>query len=150
MLKMRTGFAYVLNTWVCFLPGDSIFKVHFFTPNFSPPGAGGCYDTMVCLCHGEHVTHHNPPLIYDIFHDPSESHPLTPDTEPKFAEILEQTAKAVELHQITLGNKQVSDNTNAPGVQSQMTWDKILWRPWLQPCCGTFPFCGCKEDAPHI
>ncbi|KAG7227463.1 hypothetical protein INR49_005277 [Caranx melampygus] len=132
-------------------PGsDSVFKVHFFTPNFSPPGAGGCYDTMVCLCHGAHVTHHNPPLIYDIFHDPSESHPLTPDTEPRFAEILEQTAKAVELHQITLTNKQVSDDTDAPGVQSQMTWDKILWRPWLQPCCGTFPFCGCKEDSTHI
>uniref|UniRef100_A0A3B4URH1 Arylsulfatase D-like n=1 Tax=Seriola dumerili TaxID=41447 RepID=A0A3B4URH1_SERDU len=117
-------------------PGsDSIFKVHFFTPNFSPPGAGGCYDTKVCLCHGAHVTHHHPPLLYDIFHDPSESRPLTPDTEPRYAEILEQTAKAVERHQSTLTNKQVSDN--------------ILWRPWLQPCCGTFPFCGCKEDTLH-
>uniref|UniRef100_A0A3B4XF23 Arylsulfatase D n=1 Tax=Seriola lalandi dorsalis TaxID=1841481 RepID=A0A3B4XF23_SERLL len=114
-------------------PGDSIFKVHFFTPNFSPPGAGGCYDTKVCLCHGAHVTHHHPPLLYDIFHDPSESRPLTPDTEPRYAEILEQTAKAVEWHQSTLTNKQVSDD--------------ILWRPWLQPCCGTFPFCGCKEDT---
>uniref|UniRef100_A0A3B4UR28 Arylsulfatase D-like n=1 Tax=Seriola dumerili TaxID=41447 RepID=A0A3B4UR28_SERDU len=118
-------------------PGDSIFKVHFFTPNFSPPGAGGCYDTKVCLCHGAHVTHHHPPLLYDIFHDPSESRPLTPDTEPRYAEILEQTAKAVERHQSTLTNKQVSDN-------------KILWRPWLQPCCGTFPFCGCKEDTLHV
>ncbi|GLD59931.1 arylsulfatase D-like protein [Lates japonicus] len=138
-------------------PGsDSVFKVHFFTPNFSPPGAGGCYDTKVCLCHGEYITHHNPPLVYDIFHDPSESRPLTLDTEPRFAEILEQTAKAVERHQNTLTNKQVSDgtppqaNTDAPSVQSQMTWEKILWRPWLQPCCGTFPFCGCKEEAPHI
>uniref|UniRef100_A0A3Q1G1X7 Arylsulfatase H n=1 Tax=Acanthochromis polyacanthus TaxID=80966 RepID=A0A3Q1G1X7_9TELE len=103
-------------------PGDSIFKVHFFTPNFSPPGAVGCYDTKVCLCHGEHVTHHTPPLVYDLFHDPSESRPLTPDTEPRFAEILEQT----------------------------MTWSKILWRPWLQPCCGTFPFCGCKEDTAQL
>uniref|UniRef100_A0A3B4X4C8 Arylsulfatase D n=1 Tax=Seriola lalandi dorsalis TaxID=1841481 RepID=A0A3B4X4C8_SERLL len=118
-------------------PGsDSIFKVHFFTPNFSPPGAGGCYDTKVCLCHGAHVTHHHPPLLYDIFHDPSESRPLTPDTEPRYAEILEQTAKAVEWHQSTLTNKQVSDD--------------ILWRPWLQPCCGTFPFCGCKEDTLHV
>uniref|UniRef100_A0A3Q1F3H5 Arylsulfatase H n=1 Tax=Acanthochromis polyacanthus TaxID=80966 RepID=A0A3Q1F3H5_9TELE len=113
-------------------PGDSIFKVHFFTPNFSPPGAVGCYDTKVCLCHGEHVTHHTPPLVYDLFHDPSESRPLTPDTEPRFAEILEQTAKAVERHKSTLTNEQ------------------ILWRPWLQPCCGTFPFCGCKEDTAQL
>uniref|UniRef100_A0A3Q1GP43 Arylsulfatase H n=1 Tax=Acanthochromis polyacanthus TaxID=80966 RepID=A0A3Q1GP43_9TELE len=119
-------------------PGsDSIFKVHFFTPNFSPPGAVGCYDTKVCLCHGEHVTHHTPPLVYDLFHDPSESRPLTPDTEPRFAEILEQTAKAVERHKSTLTNE-------------QMTWSKILWRPWLQPCCGTFPFCGCKEDTAQL
>ena len=145
-----------LLTDVCLHPGDSVFKVHFFTPNFSPPGAGGCYDTKVCLCHGKHVTHHNPPLVYDIFRDPSESRPLTPDTEPRHAEILEQTAKAVERHRNTLTHNQAPDdtrsqpNTETHGVQSQMSWDKILWRPWLQPCCGTFPFCGCKEDTKHI
>uniref|UniRef100_A0A3Q4MYY9 Arylsulfatase H n=1 Tax=Neolamprologus brichardi TaxID=32507 RepID=A0A3Q4MYY9_NEOBR len=119
-------------------PGDSIYKVHFFTPNFFPPGAGGCYDTKICLCHGEHVTHHDPPLLYNLFHDPSESRPLTPDTEPRYAEILEQTAKAVERHK------------TEQGVELQLTWDKILWRPWLQPCCGTFPFCGCKENTTHM
>uniref|UniRef100_A0A665XA39 Arylsulfatase H n=1 Tax=Echeneis naucrates TaxID=173247 RepID=A0A665XA39_ECHNA len=122
-------------------PGsESVFKVHFFTPNFSPPGAGGCYDTKVCQCHGAHVTHHNPPLLYDILYDPSESHPLTPDTEPRYAEILEQTAKAVERHQSTLTKEQGSDDIHSP----------ILWKPWLQPCCGTFPFCGCKEDTPYV
>lgn len=138
-------------------PGsDSIFKVHFFTPNFSPPGAGGCYKTGVCLCHGDFVTHHDPPLLYDLLHDPSESRLLTPDTEPRYAEILEQTSKAVERHENTFKHTQesgaasVKNSTDAPGVQSQMTWDKILWRPWLQPCCGTFPFCGCKEDTTNI
>lgn len=146
----------MLTSGVCFHPGDSVFKVHFFTPNFSPPGAGGCYDTKMCLCHGEHVTHHNPPLLYDLLHDPSESRPLTPDTQPQYAEILEQTTKAVERHRDTLTNQQVSDDTHSPAdadpqsVQSQMTLDKILWRPWLQPCCGTFPFCGCKEDTTNI
>uniref|UniRef100_A0A3P9JY93 Arylsulfatase H n=1 Tax=Oryzias latipes TaxID=8090 RepID=A0A3P9JY93_ORYLA len=135
-------------------PGsDSVFKVHFFTPNFSPPGAGGCYDTKVCLCHGEHVTHHNPPLLFDLFHDPSESRPLTPDTEPRYAEVLERTAKAVMRHRSTLPQEVTSADdaskasTDVHDVQNQMTWEKILWRPWLQPCCGTFPFCGCKEDA---
>lgn len=136
-------------------PGsDSVFKVHFFTPNFSPPGAGGCYNTKVCLCHGEHVTHHNPPLLYDLFYDPSESRLLTCDTEPRYSEILERVAKAVESHQSTLADKRRSDNhsqgnTHEHSVSSQMTWDKILWRPWLQPCCGTFPFCGCKEATAH-
>ncbi|XP_035031180.1 arylsulfatase D [Hippoglossus stenolepis] len=131
-------------------PGsDSVYKVHFFTPNFSPPGAGGCYETQICMCHGDYVTHHDPPLVYDIFRDPSESRPLTPDTEPRYTEILEQTARAVERHKSTLTSKQVND-THSTAVQSQMTWDKILWQPWLQPCCGTFPFCGCKEEAPHI
>lgn len=136
-----------------FNSGDSVFKVHFFTPNFSPPGAGGCYDTKVCLCHGEHVTHHNPPLLFDLFHDPSESRPLTPDTEPRYAEVLERTAKAVMRHRSTLPQEVTSADdaskasTDVHNVQNQMTWEKILWRPWLQPCCGTFPFCGCKEDA---
>lgn len=133
-----------------FPSGDSIFKVHFFTPNFSPPGAGGCYDTKVCLCHGEHVTHHNPPLVYDIFNDPSESRPLTSDTEQRYAEILEQTSKAVEKHQSTLTDEELSDNPAKHGVPGQMTWDKILWRPWLQPCCGSFPFCGCKENMTQV
>uniref|UniRef100_A0A3Q0RUE5 Arylsulfatase D n=1 Tax=Amphilophus citrinellus TaxID=61819 RepID=A0A3Q0RUE5_AMPCI len=118
-------------------PGDSVFKVHFFTPNFFPPGAGGCYDIKICLCHGEYVTYHNPPLLYDLFHDPAESHPLTPDTEPRYAEILEQTAKAMERHKSTLTNKRASADAHT----------EILWRPWLQPCCGTFPFCGCKENS---
>ncbi|KAM3607006.1 uncharacterized protein V6R79_000547 [Siganus canaliculatus] len=132
-------------------PGsDSIFKVHFFTPNFAPPGAGGCYDTGVCLCHGEHVTHHNPPLVFDLFHDPSESRPLTPDTEPRYTEILEQTTKAVEKHRSTFTIKlEPNDHYVVNGVESQMTWEKILWKPWLQPCCGTFPFCSCKEETTH-
>uniref|UniRef100_A0AAQ4R1Z7 Sulfatase N-terminal domain-containing protein n=1 Tax=Gasterosteus aculeatus aculeatus TaxID=481459 RepID=A0AAQ4R1Z7_GASAC len=133
---------------------DSVFKAHLFTPNFSPPGAGGCYDTKICLCHGEHVTHHNPPLLYDLFRDPSESRPLTPDAEPRYAEVLEQTTRAVERHRDSLTKQQLSEgpgpHAGAQSAQSQMTLDRILWRPWLQPCCGTFPFCGCKEDTAHV
>ncbi|XP_037136718.1 arylsulfatase D [Syngnathus acus] len=116
---------------------DSIFKVHFVTPNFSPPGAVGCYDPGTCSCHGEHVTRHDPPLLYDLLRDPSESQPLGPETEPRYAEVLHRITEAMHTHQLSLVDKQ----------PNQMTWDKILWRPWLQPCCGTFPFCGCKEDA---
>ncbi|KAM3861931.1 arylsulfatase H-like [Diretmus argenteus] len=130
-------------------PGsDSIFKVHFFTPNFSPPGAGGCYDTMICLCHGDHVTQHDPPLLYDLFRDPSESRPLTRDTEPRFAEVLQRTAEAAEGHRKTLADQRAPGGPRAAhAVSEEFAWEKILWRPWLQPCCGTFPFCGCKEET---
>ncbi|XP_068186205.1 arylsulfatase D [Antennarius striatus] len=135
-------------------PGsDSVYKVHYLTPKFSPPGAIGCYDTGLCFCDREQ-TRHNPPMLYDIFHDPSESRPLMPDTEPRYAEILQRTAQAVKNHQNTLANEQQWDDdgsqpvagAGALTVESQMTMDKIVWRPWLQPCCGTFPFCGCKEE----
>uniref|UniRef100_A0A8C6S599 Arylsulfatase D n=1 Tax=Neogobius melanostomus TaxID=47308 RepID=A0A8C6S599_9GOBI len=107
-------------------PGsESIFKAHLFTPNFSPEGAVGCYRTGVCMCHGEHVTHHNPPLLYDLHHDPSESRPLTPELEPRYHEALREV----------------------DGPSGQLSWGQILWRPWLQPCCGTFPLCGCKEQS---
>ncbi|KAL6485323.1 hypothetical protein MHYP_G00073680 [Metynnis hypsauchen] len=116
-------------------PGsDSVFKVHFFTPNFLPPGAGGCYHTKICFCHGEFVTHHDPPLMFDLSRDPSESVPLTAVTEPRHAEVLRRVRQAVEEHQKTLSP-----------VEKQLSWANILWKPWLQPCCGTFPFCSCTE-----
>ncbi|XP_051564368.1 arylsulfatase D isoform X2 [Myxocyprinus asiaticus] len=114
---------------------DSVFKVHFFTPNFSPPGAIGCYDTMICQCYGEFVTFHDPPLMFDLSRDPSESRPLSAETEPRYAEVLQRVDRAVKEHRKTLRP-----------VENQLTWANILWKPWLQPCCGTFPFCMCSES----
>ncbi|XP_076858118.1 arylsulfatase D [Brachyhypopomus gauderio] len=114
---------------------NSVFKVHFFTPNFFPPGAIGCYHTKVCMCHGEFVTQHDPPLMFDLTRDPSESAPLTGKTEPRYAEVLQRVQEAVEIHHQTLSP-----------VESQLSWSNVLWKPWLQPCCGTFPFCSCSED----
>ncbi|XP_031416620.1 arylsulfatase D [Clupea harengus] len=118
-------------------PGsDAIFKVHFFTPNFSPPGAGGCYEIGICMCHPEFVTYHDPPLVFNLAADPSESTPLSAETEPRYAEVLQRMGRAVEEHRRTLRP-----------VPNQLTWEKVLWRPWLQPCCGTFPFCSCSEAS---
>lgn len=115
--------------------GDSVFKVHFSTPKFSPPGAIGCYDTKICFCHGEHLTHHDPPLVFDLSRDPSESRRLTRETEARFSEVLMRVERAVKEHRSTL-----------TPVENQLTWKHVLWKPWLQPCCGTFPFCSCSED----
>nr|XP_055070754.1 arylsulfatase D isoform X1 [Misgurnus anguillicaudatus] len=114
---------------------DSVFKVHYFTPNFSPPGAIGCYDIKICMCHRDYVTYHDPPLMFDLSRDPSESHLLTPDTEPRYTEVLERVKSAVIEHRKTL-----------KPAEKQLTWANVMWKPWLQPCCGNFPFCSCSED----
>ncbi|XP_016116310.1 arylsulfatase D-like [Sinocyclocheilus grahami] len=87
------------------------------------------------MCHGEFVTYHSPPLVFELSGDPSESRPLSPDTEPRLAEVLERVERAVTEHRRTL-----------TPVERQLTWAKVLWKPWLQPCCGTFPFCSCEES----
>ncbi|KAJ3592715.1 hypothetical protein NHX12_007842 [Muraenolepis orangiensis] len=119
------------------------FQVHYFTPNFSPPDSGGCHHEHICRCDGEHVTYHDPPLVYDLSRDPSESRPLTPATEPRHGEILLRTGEAAASHRDTL----TEEAGRAEAVPSQMSWDNVLWKPWLQPCCGTFPFCGCRDNA---
>ncbi|XP_058886007.1 arylsulfatase D isoform X1 [Acipenser ruthenus] len=111
---------------------DAIYKAHFFTPNFSPEGAGGCYTIHICRCDEGFVTPHNPPLLFDLSKDPSESTPLSPDEEPLFFEIMQRIQGAVKEHKETLTQ-----------VPHQLSWNNVLWKPWLQPCCGTFPFCSC-------
>uniref|UniRef100_A0A8C3PYR3 Arylsulfatase D n=1 Tax=Chrysolophus pictus TaxID=9089 RepID=A0A8C3PYR3_CHRPC len=114
----------------------AIWKAHYVTPNFRPLGAGACYDRGFCPCFGEGVTHHDPPLLYDLSRDPSESQPLSADTEPLFDTVIEQIGRAIEEHRRTL-----------TAVPQQLSVYNIIWKPWLQPCCGTFPFCWCdKED----
>ena len=88
------------------------------------------------MCHPEFVTYHDPPLVFNLAADPSESTPLSAETEPRYAEVLQRMGRAVEEHRRTLRP-----------VPNQLTWEKVLWRPWLQPCCGTFPFCSCSEAS---
>ncbi|CAL9689894.1 unnamed protein product [Knipowitschia caucasica] len=124
-------------------PGsDSVYKAHLFTPNFSPGGAVGCYHTHVCMCHGEYVTAQTPPLLYDLSRDPSESRPLSAQSEPRYHEALRRMEQAVHAHQDTL-----RAHVHPEGPSAQLSWGHVLWRPWLQPCCGTFPFCACEEQV---
>uniref|UniRef100_A0A4W3JQR5 Sulfatase N-terminal domain-containing protein n=2 Tax=Callorhinchus milii TaxID=7868 RepID=A0A4W3JQR5_CALMI len=115
---------------------SAVWKAHFFTPNFSPEGAQGCFDTHVCFCFGSSVTWHNPPLLYDLESDPAESSPLAPDTDPRYHQALEGIQEAVERHQRTL----------AP-VPCQLSPLNMLWKPWLQPCCSSASeLCRCDQD----
>ncbi|XP_043313588.1 arylsulfatase L-like isoform X1 [Cervus canadensis] len=114
----------------------AVWKVHFATPVFQPDGAGACYGQLVCPCSGDRVTQHDPPLLFDLSRDPSEAHALTPDTEPSFHRVVETVARAVAAHRRTLSP-----------VLLQLDAADNTWKPWLQPCCGRFPFCWCDRDA---
>ncbi|NXU53812.1 STS sulfatase, partial [Turnix velox] len=116
---------------------ESVWKVFFFTPKFSPEDSNGCYDSHVCNCYGEFITWHNPPLLFDLSKDPEEKIPLTPETECHFYEILRVIQLAVENH-----------TTSLHAVPNQLSWDNIIWKPWLQPCCSSlFQSCYCDYDS---
>ncbi|XP_072283492.1 steryl-sulfatase-like isoform X1 [Pyxicephalus adspersus] len=114
----------------------SIWKAFFFTPNFNPESSEGCFNSHVCHCYEGYVTQHNPPLLFDLFIDPSEKNPITPEMEPNFYNILKTIQQATGAHQKTI---QVVDN--------QFSWSNVLWRPWLQACCSSwFDFCYCDKE----
>nr|XP_060625866.1 arylsulfatase H-like [Anolis sagrei ordinatus] len=113
----------------------ALWKTHYVTPIFHPKYSGACYGKGICPCFGEGVTHHDPPLLFDLSRDPSEAVPLSAETEPMFHTVIKQMEKAVEEHQRTL-----------TPVPQQLSIPNIIWKPWLQPCCGTFPLCWCDKE----
>ncbi|XP_059912268.1 steryl-sulfatase [Gadus macrocephalus] len=122
---------------------DAAWKAFYFTPVFTPPGGESCTDTLVCLCHAPYVTHHDPPLLYDLSRDPSEATPLTPTTEPRFAVVMAAMAAAVERH---LASLEPADD--------QMALGHVLWKPWLQPSCPARGGSGgglfCREERHRV
>uniref|UniRef100_H2N297 Steroid sulfatase n=1 Tax=Oryzias latipes TaxID=8090 RepID=H2N297_ORYLA len=117
------------------VPQDtSVWKAFFFTPNFYPEGKAACFHTHVCFCTPDYVTYHDPPLLFDLSKDPSESRPLTADTEPAFWAVLAAMEEAADSHR-----------RSVQPVESQFSADKLMWKPWLQPCCSTFrQLCRCQ------
>ncbi|XP_036601822.1 arylsulfatase H-like [Trichosurus vulpecula] len=113
----------------------TVWKAHYVTPKFQPEESGACYWSGLCPCSGG-VNYHDPPLLFDISRDPSEEHILTPENEGLFDAVIKKMEEAVKEHRRTL-----------MPVPQQFSVFNTIWKPWLQPCCGTFPFCGCdKED----
>lgn len=131
LIWSSTVFSLNANLLRCsFIPsfsGSSVWKAFYFTPNFYPENATACFHTHVCFCTSEHVTYHHPPLLFDLLQDPSETTPLTPDTEPAFHAILSVMEEAVETHKRTV-----------KPVESQLSLSNVAWKPWLQPCRSTF------------
>uniref|UniRef100_A0A8C3W3W2 Arylsulfatase F n=1 Tax=Catagonus wagneri TaxID=51154 RepID=A0A8C3W3W2_9CETA len=114
---------------------QAVWKVHYVTPVFQPPGAQACYETSYCRCSGELVTYHNPPLVFDLSRDPSESTPLTRDTEPLYDVVIQTAADALARHRRSLAP--------VPLQLSELNQDSV----WLKPCCGVFPFCLCDKEG---
>lgn len=121
-------------------PNDTaVWKAFFFTPRFDPAGANGCFSTHVCFCHGDHVTRHDPPLLFDLSRDPGERRPLTPAAEPRYHAVMAAVARAVRAHARTLD----------PAVPDQLSTANLVWKPWLQLCCRSAPSalaCHCAGD----
>lgn len=109
------------------ISGSSIWKAFYFTPNFYPENAMACHHTHLCFCESSYVTHHDPPLLYDLSRDPSESTPLGPDTEPAYHAVLAALQEAVETHQ-----------RSVKPVENQLSIWNSIWKPWLQPCLSSF------------
>ncbi|XP_053312706.1 arylsulfatase H-like [Spea bombifrons] len=114
---------------------NTVWKVHFFSPKFSPEGSGTCPKEKLCSCSGETVIHHVPPLLFNLSNDPSEEYPLSHEST-LYSSVLQTIQQAVTNHNLTINS-----------VPRQLYGSKNRWTPGMQVCCGTFPFCSCdKED----
>ncbi|XP_033114920.1 steryl-sulfatase-like [Anneissia japonica] len=117
--------------------GNKIYKVMMTTTklNVNELGERGCWKTYVCQCYGSSVEFHNPPLVFDITTDLTEDNPLD-SNDPEIKEIIQKSLAAVDEHKRSL-----------TPVPNQFHPLRLVPIPWQQPCCGTFPFCSCKEDS---
>lgn len=100
---------------------NGTYKAHFYTrgSDLSDPDN---YDPM---CPGSHaLTQHDPPLLFNLHHDPGERYDLSKDT--KYSDLLKQLTAWREEH------------------MKAVTWDiprTVPSDPHAQPCC-TSPSCS--------
>ncbi|XP_070578444.1 arylsulfatase H-like [Ptychodera flava] len=112
--------------------GNTTYKAYYATPRWTP-GTHGCSETFTCLC--SKARRHDPPLLYNLSLDPSEDHPLD-TSDIKYMEIINRIRDAKTEHQRTV----------IP-VEDQLSWTRVLPKPWLQPFCGLPPLLTCKENT---
>jgi len=108
------------------------YKAHFATAIWEG-GLDNCPSASICGCAGDSVKLYDPPLLFDLKNDISESKPLTRANFSRFEEIQAKVQALVNDHKTTL--------EKFPPQKSQM-------RPWhdlsLLPCCSP-PFCECDK-----
>ncbi|XP_069169798.1 arylsulfatase A isoform X1 [Procambarus clarkii] len=107
---------------------NGTYKAHFYTLG-SALSDGGNYDPMCPASHP--LTPHNPPLLYNLQHDPGERYDLSNDT--KYLEVLNMLTQWREEHMATV------------------TWMEArttVVDPMAEPCCtlpSCSPFPGCCD-----
>ncbi|NXD07525.1 ARSD Arylsulfatase, partial [Nothocercus nigrocapillus] len=107
--------------WPGMLPANTVID--------EPTSLMDIYPTVVHLAGGA--------LPQDRYkHYPSEAKPLTAETEPLFDTVIRRIGRATAEHRRTL-----------TPVPEQLSFHNMMWKPWLQPCCGTFPFCWCDKEG---
>ena len=85
---------------VRFHPRNSDIVWKLSTPNVTPQWTNGteyCIDKGVCDCHGDRVTVHKQPLLFDITNDPAENAPIAADI-PKYQEVMKHIYPAIKVH----------------------------------------------------
>lgn len=132
-----------------------MWKVHFVTPTFDPPGSGSCTgpdesdgddvegagmapQARLCPCVGA-VILHDPPLLYELTSDPGETRPLSPRAEPAFGEVVSRVRREHDQQWRSLSQ-----------ARQQLGSLYVLPRPWLQPCCGGGAgggVCACDRES---
>ena len=87
---------------------------------------------FVCQCNNAIKLQH--PKLYEMTSDPGETTPIDTSSSD-YSHVTSVIQTAIDKHKSSI----------AP-VASQFTYAKLIWRPFLQPCCnGTFPFCQCTD-----
>ncbi|XP_019618827.1 PREDICTED: arylsulfatase-like [Branchiostoma belcheri] len=132
----RTLFHYCSNRLMAVRQGG--YKAHFYSmelpSNYTEHCPGGVPNVEYYSfydCYGSHITHHDPPLLFNIDRDPGELYPLSVEHH---REIITHILAAKAQHEANLvpGKAQCRETSTT-----------------LQPCCNP-PFCYCNyKPATH-
>jgi|EP00945_MAST-04E_sp_MAST-4E-sp1_P007806 steryl-sulfatase len=114
------------------------YKMHWTTPN-TEEGINSCPKESICGCTGSLVSHHNPPLLFDLQKDPSESVLLTPENFPSYHAISEKIHATVEKHKSSMPDQFTIEN------QLDIFSPKNFLTQ-VYPCCNP-PTCKCDKDV---
>ncbi|XP_022103822.1 steryl-sulfatase-like [Acanthaster planci] len=116
--------------------GDITYKLHFTTSRLVPGihGVMGCFQTYTCDCTGSFTDRHDPPLVYNLTMDPSETSPLD-SSNPRVQGVVGKVGEAVARHRKTIPQQQLH----------QFGILQLFPRPWDRPRCGSFPFYSCTD-----
>lgn len=95
------------------------------------PGQDKC-EGLACLCRNALVL--NPPVFYELTSDLGERKPVPSDSSEKYRNLRDIMMKQLDDHVTSVGT-----------INYQLTLTKLLWNPFLQPCCN-FPTCKCTDS----